>query len=206
MFKNRKEAGERLAIALSDYKDAHDTIVAGVPRGGVVPAAIVAKELNLPIDLVMVKKIGHPTNSEYAIGAASMTEAIVNSEEDISKDYLKKQTEAIQQQLKARYRDFMGNREPHNMAGKTVIVIDDGIATGFTLMAAIQLLNHQGAKKIVIAIPVAPPDSLSMLNSMADEVVCLEQHEPFYAIGAFYESFQHVPDEEVKNILDELHR
>lgn len=206
MFKNRTDAGQRLAVALADYKNAANTIVAGVPRGGVVPAAIVAHELNLPLDLVMVKKIGHPTNSEYAIGAVSMDDAIVNTEEGVSKAYLQNQIEAIQKKLKERYADFTGNNAPGSFTGKTVIVIDDGIATGFTLMAAIELIKKQGAEKVLVAVPVGPPDSIKTLGSIADEVICLEEHEPFYAIGTFYESFNQVPDDEVKSILNKFHQ
>lgn len=201
MFKNRVEAGEQLAGVLALYKNQPDTVVIALPRGGVVPAYVVATALNLPLEVAMVKKLGHPGNREYAIGAVSMNKVLYEGYEGVTNEYIDEQVKKLQAELKERYKLYHGNKPPIQLNGKTVIVIDDGIATGKTLLAAIELMQSEGAKKVVIAVPVAPKRAINYLKGKADEVYCLQIPHVFKAIGLFYHDFSQVTDEEVIELL-----
>ncbi|MDO8366813.1 MAG: phosphoribosyltransferase family protein [Saprospiraceae bacterium] len=196
MFTDRLEAGSLLAQKLNQYKDQHGVVLA-VPRGGVPLGYIVARDLNLPLELLLSKKIGHPENEEYAIGAASLTDRYLSSRVHVSPEYIEAETARVRARLQAMKEKFIGDHQPESLEGKTVIVIDDGIATGLTLMGSIQMLRSQKPKKIVIAVPVAPRGTLDKISQAADEVVCLLIPEEFYGVGAFYENFEQVSDEEV---------
>lgn len=203
MFQNRIEAGLLLAAKLRKYKN-DPGIVLAVPRGGVPVAYAVAKELGFPIEVILTKKIGHPMNKEYAIGAASLTDYFILPHENISEEYIQQEVEKIRTRLKEMYKIFMGDREPENLKGKTAIVIDDGIATGNTLMGTINVLRKSKPGKIVIAVPVASKSAVNKLSSEVDEVIALLIPEEFYGVGAFYEDFEQVSDEEVMLYLDKL--
>ncbi|HHU03967.1 MAG: phosphoribosyltransferase family protein [Saccharofermentanales bacterium] len=204
VFQNRKEAGIKLAEALSKFKD-DDVIVFALPRGGVVLGVEIAEKLDAPLDLVITKKIGHPFNSEYAIGAvAESGEPLYNAAElrRVDASWRRSEEERMRAELKRRRRDYFGDREQEDLAGKVAIIVDDGIATGLTMMAAIKYLRGQGAERIVVAIPVTPYDTAQRLREQADDLVSL-QIDRYYrgAVGAYYKDFRQVSDEEVIALL-----
>lgn len=203
MFRDRMEAGELLAAKLKKYKNTSGVVLA-VPRGGVPVAYAVAKELGFPIEVVLTKKIGHPMNKEYAIGAASLTDYFVIPHENVSEEYIQGELKLIHANLKKMYSHFMGDKEPANIEGKTVIVVDDGIATGNTLLGTIHVLRKSKPGKIVIGVPVASKSAVEKLSEEVDEVVAVMIPEKFYGVGAFYEDFEQVSDEEVLFYLDKL--
>jgi putative phosphoribosyl transferase len=203
MFRDRIEAGELLAAKLRKFKN-DPGIVLAVPRGGVPVAYAVAKELGFPIEVILTKKIGHPMNKEYAIGAASLTDYFVVPHENVTDEYIERELKKIRSRLKEMYTRFMGEREPENLKGKTVIVIDDGIATGNTLLGTVNVLRKSNPRKIVIGVPVASSSAVQKLSKEVDEVVAVYIPEEFYGVGAFYEDFEQVSDEEVMYYLDKL--
>ena len=197
------EAGLMLAARLQKYKDKAGVILA-VPRGGVPVAYAVAKELGLPVQLILTKKIGHPLNKEYAIGAAGLSDYFVIPHENVTDEYIEAELVRIRTRLREMQKLFMGNKVPLSLEGKTVIVVDDGIATGNTLLGTINLLRKSKPGKIVIGVPVASGKAVEKLSKVADEVVSVLVPHEFYGVGAFYEDFQQVTDEEVKFYLDKL--
>jgi putative phosphoribosyl transferase len=203
MFRDRIEAGLLLAAKLKKYKK-DDGIVLAVPRGGVPVAYAVARELGFPIEIILTKKIGHPMNKEYAIGAASLTDYFIVPENDVSQEYIEQELKRVRKRLKEMYIRFMGDKEPESLKGKIVIVIDDGIATGNTLMGTINVLRKSSPGKIVIGVPVASKSAVEKLSKEVDEVVAVMIPEEFYGVGAFYEDFEQVTDEEVMFYLDKL--
>ncbi len=203
MFRDRIEAGLLLAAKLKKYKN--DTgIILAVPRGGVPVAYAVARELGFPIEVILTKKIGHPMNKEYAIGAASLTDYFIVPDNDVSQEYIEQELKRVRKRLKEMYIRFMGDKEPESLKGKTVIVIDDGIATGNTLMGTINVLRKSYPGKIVIGVPVASRSAVEKLSKEVDEVIAVMIPEEFYGVGAFYEDFNEVSDEEVMFYLDKL--
>lgn len=209
MFHDRIDAADRLARRLKAYRGRRDAVVLAIPRGGLPIGRTLADALGLELDVVLTKKIGHPDNPEYAIGAVSLTGEAVNRDvverERIPAEYLATAIARIRESLWQRYRMYRGVSKPLDVAGKTVILTDDGAATGRTLLAAIDLLRADRARRIVVAVPVAPPDALELLERSADEVVCLEAPAEFMAIGQFYADFSQVPDEEAVAILRGAH-
>ena len=205
MFKDRFDAGKQLAKALQQYKN-RDGVVLAVPRGGVEIGYVLAKELDLPLEVVLSKKIGHPHQPEFAIGAVSLESRIVNERSDVSEEYLEKETSRLRQLLRERYKSYYGDRQPLSLEDKIVIIVDDGIATGNTLLSTVELVRHHRPRWVVVAIPVAPPDSLRHIEQAkgVDEVVCLLAPRDFYAVGQFYENFEQVEDEEVVRLLKGL--
>ena len=203
MFRDRIEAGLLLAEKLRKYQNDPGVILA-VPRGGVPVAYAVARELGFPLEVILSKKIGHPMNPEYAIGAASLTDYIVVPHDDISQEYIDSEVVKIRRKLKEMYVKFMGNKEPEDLRGKTVIVIDDGVATGNTLLGTVDMLRKSHPAKIIIAVPVAPASAVSKLNKEVDDVVVVWVPESFYGVGSFYENFEQVTDEEVIFYLNKL--
>jgi putative phosphoribosyl transferase len=205
MFQDRTEAGRILAAKLKKYQ--HDQgIVLAVPRGGVPLAYIVAKELGFPLEVILTKKIGHPLQKEYAIGAASLSDYFVTPQAGVSEEYIQRELEVIRTRLKEMYKKFMGDKTPENIEGKTVIVIDDGMATGNTIMGTIKLLRQSRPGKIIIGVPVASREAVQKLAKESDEVVALLVPENFYGVGAFYENFKEVSDQEVLFYLEKLER
>ena len=203
MFHDRKEAGRLLAAKLKKYKN-DSGIVLAVPRGGIPLAYIVALELGFPIEVILTKKIGHPMNKEYAIGAASISDYFVLPHNGVSQKYIEQELQVIRTRLKEMYKKFMGDKTPENIEGKTVIVIDDGMATGNTLMGTIKLIRKSHPAKIIIGVPVASKEAVEKLSKEVDEVISLLIPETFYGVGAFYENFNEVSDEEVLSYLSKL--
>ena len=179
-------------------------LVLAIPRGGVPVAYAVARELGLPIELILTKKIGHPTNKEYAIGAASLTDYFTIPHENVTEEYIQTEVARIRTRLKEMYKIFMGDQEPVDLEGKTVIIIDDGIATGNTLLGTIQLLRKSKPGKIMIAVPVASSSAIKMLAKEVDEIVVVYVPDQFYGVVAFYEDFEQVTDEEVIYYLEKM--
>lgn len=192
-----------LAEKLEKYRNDPGVILA-VPRGGVPVAYAVARQLGLPLEVILTKKIGHPANREYAIGAVSLTDEIIIPHSDVSDAYIENEIKVVREKLRKMYTKFMGEKEPEKLAGKTVIVVDDGIATGNTLLATINMLRKSNPAKIVIAVPVAAQDAYHKLSKVADEIVVVLLPESFYGVGAFYKEFEQVTDEEVMYYLDKL--
>ncbi len=201
MFTDRIEAGMMLADRLQKYKGA-DAVILAVPRGGVPVAFAAAKQLGLPLQLVLAKKIGHPLNKEYAIGAAGLTAYFVVPHDNVTEAYILQEVARIRTRLSEMQQQFMGGKETKGLTGKQLIVIDDGIATGNTLLATVNLLRKMNPSKLVIAVPVASASAVEKLSEVADEVVALLVPDEFYGVGAFYADFSQVTDDEVKRYLD----
>lgn len=206
MLFDRQDAGIKLATALEAYHNKKETIVIGLPRGGVVLAYEISKKLHLPLDITCPRKIGAPGNKEFAIGAITETgHGIFNTEViealQIPKSYLEEEVEREKKIAQYRLKTYRQHLPPRNLKGKTIILVDDGLATGATMEAAIQSVKSEGAQKIVVAVPVAPKETVTKIEKMADEVVCLETPYPFYAIGEFYYRFPQVEDDEVMALL-----
>jgi putative phosphoribosyl transferase len=203
MFSNRIEAGIQLAAKLTKFKNQSGVLLA-VPRGGVPVAYAIAKELKLPVELLLTKKIGHPMNKEYAIGAASINDYFIANPEDISEEYIKNELYRIRTRLKEMKEKFKKDKEPTNLQDKIVIIIDDGIATGNTLLGTIHLLRKNKPNKIVIAVPVASKKGFNKLLKEVDEIVMIQIPEIFHGVGEFYENFEQVSDKEVINYLQKI--
>lgn len=200
VFKDRHEAGIQLVEKLQNYKGNKDALILAIPRGGLVIGYELAKGLQLPLDIVVTKKIGYPGDPEYAIGAVSYDDIILNEEVvergDISQSYIDEETERLRKMIKERYEQYRGKQSLPQVKDKVVIITDDGVATGHTMLISIKLIKKQGPKKIIVAIPVAPPSTVTMLGQHVDKVVCLDMPESFMAIGQFYLEFTQVSDEE----------
>jgi putative phosphoribosyl transferase len=206
-FKNRSEAGQKLARALSKYKDQHPVILA-LPRGGVPVAGEVAAALNAPLDLILVRKIGMPFQPELAMGAVVDGDAtlIVRNEDIIRNAGIDEMQfndicNAELAEIERRRQLYLGGRERVNVTCRRAIVIDDGIATGATMRAALRATRMRDPKWLVLAVPVAPSESIVSMREEADEVICLEDYESFDAIGFYYQDFRQISDEEVIEIL-----
>jgi len=205
IFLDRQEAGKLLAEKLKKYADA-DAVVLALPRGGVVLGRIVADRLNAPLDIVVPRKIGAPFNEEYAIGAVTESgEAVWNEAEKSAAGaaYCERAVAEQRQEAKRRLNLYRQDRPSRNITGKTVIIVDDGIATGLTMRAAIRTVRSERAAKLIVAVPVAPADSVNQLAGEADELVVLQVPDVFYAIGAFYREFGQVDDKTVIELMRE---
>lgn len=205
MFKNRKEAGQLLAKELSKYKNKKNVLVLAIPRGGVVTGYEIAKNLNSDLDIIVIKKIGFPTNPELALGAASLDSYYLNEElvKNAPKEYLEEAIKTKQKEAKEKYELLRKGKSSFSVKDKIVILTDDGVATGTTISLAIQILKKQKPEKLILAIPVAPSETVPKLKKLVDEIVCLDQPQNLMAVGQFYEDFTQVEDEEVKKILEE---
>lgn len=200
LLNDRKEAGILLSERLKKYQNSN-TIILAVPRGGVPVGYEIAKRLHLPMDIVLSKKIGHPNNKEYAIGAVSMNSITLKEHPEVPQRYIEDEVIRLRKLLKEKYELYMGNREPIDIQGKNVIVVDDGIATGNTLMASISMLRKKEPAKIIVAVPVLPADVVPVFQRNADEFVYLIAAKYFRGVGGFYEQFDQVEDEEVIRML-----
>ncbi|MBP7803698.1 MAG: hypothetical protein KA109_18865 [Saprospiraceae bacterium] len=196
IFKNRKEAGEILAGKLLKF-NSKDTIVLAVPRGGVPVGFEVARLLQVPLEPIMIKKIGHPANKEYAIGATSMDEFFIASQEHIPKEYIDAELVLIRKRLTEMYSKFMGQKKPTNLKGMNVILVDDGMATGHTMMATLHVVKKSLPNQIIVAIPVASNNAVKLVKTLANVVVCIYIPDEFYGVGSFYEDFDQLTDKEV---------
>jgi putative phosphoribosyl transferase len=209
-FHDRSDAGRRLAQVLIRYKDS-GAVVLALPRGGVPVAAAIATMLHAPLDLVLVRKIGVPYQPELAMGAIADggSEIIVRNEDVIEAAGVTEAEfdlvrDAERMEIERRRSLYLGDRRRPEVKGRVAIVVDDGVATGATTRAALRAVRARGPKKLVLAVPVAPSDTLAAMGDEADEMVCLEVHEAFGAIGFYYANFRQVSDEEVVSILERL--
>ena len=205
-FKNREDAGHRLATRLASWRD-EDVVVLGLPRGGVPVAYEVALALDAPLDVIIVRKLGVPVQPELGMGALGEDGVrVLNSEiidlVRISADELESVERREQAEVERRSRQFRGDRARVALNDRVVIIIDDGIATGSTARAACEVARAHGARTVVLATPVAPPAAVEELRSVADEVVVLETPEHFFAIGQWYADFTQTPDREVTDLLE----
>lgn len=206
MFKDRNEAAILLAKKLDKYKH-KDGVVLAVPRGGLPVGFIIAKELGFPLEVVLSKKIGHPRNPEFAIGSVSLHGAIINDGVlDVSTDYIQNEANRIQKSLKEKFKLYMGKRKQINLKDKTVIIVDDGIATGSTILATIDVIRKSDPREIIVAVPVAPPSAVDKFTNAVDEFICLLIPDDFMGVGQFYENFSQVSDEEAIQILSEANK
>ncbi len=204
IFEDRRQAGQELAKALLDYANRNDVLLYALPRGGVAVAREVALVLNLPLDVIVTRKIGAPYNQEYAIGALGETgETVWNEAERLSTDKkaLNKIVEQETEEALRRIKKYRQGRALPSFEGKTIIIIDDGIATGLTMLAAIRVAAHMKADKIIVAVPHGAKDSISEMRKQGIEVVVLEEPESYGAVGSFYKEFPQVTDQEVLEML-----
>lgn len=206
IFKDRIEAGDLLAAKLERFKN-EDAIVLAIPRGGVPLGYVVAKHFNIPLELVLSKKIGHPLHKEFAIGAVTLNSRVLSeAASEVSSSYIEEETKEIRSLLLGQYRDFYGDKASANLKDKVAIIIDDGVATGNTMVSTIEMLHREKPKKIVVAIPVSSQSALLKLQNspLIDEVICLLAPIDFRAVGRFYENFDQVDDAEVKRLLNKM--
>jgi len=200
LFRDRDDAARRLAEALAQYRGRNPLVLA-IPRGAVPMAKIIAGELGGEVDVVLVRKLRAPSNPEFAIGAVDETGWIYLAEHGRqvagSQEYIEKEKAAQMDVMRGRRASYTPVRPPYDPAGRIVIVVDDGLATGSTMIAALHTLRARQPQKLVCAVPVAPSDTLDRVAPYADETVCLSVPELFYAVGQFYQSFPQVSDAEV---------
>jgi putative phosphoribosyl transferase len=206
-FRDRGEAGRELAKRLAGFYE-RDPVVLALPRGGVPVAYGVAKALQAPLDLLLVRKIGAPGHPEFGLGAVvdgipprAVMNKDVAAQLEIPPDYIKEEIQRQLAEIERRRERYLGGRRAIDVRGRTVIVVDDGIATGGTVKAALQGLSLAQPVYTVLAVPVAPADTIEELRSEADEVICLMTPKPFYAVGSHYEDFTQTSDEEVIELL-----
>ena len=210
VFKDRRDAGERLADILTDLRDER-CLVAAIPRGGVVVGYYVAERFDWPLEVVVPRKIGAPYQPELAVGAVAEDGTIYVEEEvaravGVGMDWIRDAAERELEEVKRRIKLYRGGAELPRLDEYIVIAVDDGVATGATMIATVRFLKKLGARRMIIAIPVAPPEVLPKLRAEADEVRCLETPIPFYAIGQFYMNFAQVSDVEVMDYLSRSRR
>lgn len=206
LFADRVEAGRRLASALASISS-KDAIALAIPRGGVVVGFEVAQALVIPLDLIIPRKIGAPDNPELAIGAVAENGTIILDDRlvkylQVSENYIRTESEKQKLEIKRRLRLYRGDAPYPNIKDREVIVLDDGVATGYTMKAALASVRKKGAKAVIIAVPVGPRSTIDELAKEADHVVCLYTPEPFYAIGQFYKNFPQTTDKEVIKLLN----
>jgi predicted phosphoribosyltransferase len=205
-FRNRLDAGARLADLLEKFRD-RDGVIYALPRGGVPVGKLIADRLKWPLDLLIIRKIGHPYNPEYALGAVSDEGLVVVNPaelEALDRNWFDREKERQQQEARRRRELYLKGRAPVDPRGKTAIIVDDGIATGSTMLAAIRALRQKGPARIIVAVPVAPRETAALMSREADEFVAVSIPQFFLgAIGAYYEDFSQVSDEEVVALLAE---
>jgi len=206
IFQDRTDAGRQLAEELLSYAGRDDVIVLALPRGGVPVAFEVAQRLGVPLDVFVVRKLGVPGHEELAMGAIASGGIRVLNEDVLyvlpdAQSIVEMVTAIEREELKRRERDYRGDRPAPEVRGQTVILVDDGLATGATMRAAAAALRQQGAAKIIVAVPVGAPSSCHEIRSAADEVVCLQTPGSFMGVGQYYEDFSQTTDEEVRELL-----
>ena len=207
-FIDRVDAGRRLARKLARF-ELHDPLVLAIPRGGAVVGGEVARELGAPLDLIIPRKIGAPHNEELAVGAVAPDGTLYLDRRLISglavpEAFIEQEARRQLAEIQRRMTRYRGNRPSPNLTGRAVILVDDGIATGATVIGALMAIGRQRPAHVLLAVPVAPHETLERLAGQADEIVCLATPEPFYAIGQFYQVFAQITDEEVIRLVSEL--
>jgi len=205
-FRNRTDAGRQLAEKLAAYANRPDVLVLALPRGGVPVGYEVARALGAPLDVFLVRKLGVPGYEELAMGAVATGGVRVLNEEivrglGISGHEIDAVVARELQELSRRERLYRGDRRPPDVGGQTVILVDDGLATGATMRAAVEALRRQQPARIVVAVPTASPDTCGALRAKADDVICAMTPEPFFAVGHWYDDFTQTTDEEVRDLL-----
>jgi putative phosphoribosyl transferase len=206
MFQNRTDAGRQLSSRLLQFKDRHDVIVLALPRGGVVTGYEIARTLNVPLDVLIVRKLGFPGQPELAVGAVAETGTIVLNDEivatgRVADDFLKREIELQKGEIARRVDIYRAGSRLPDLTGITVILVDDGVATGATIKAAISSIKKEGVAKLVVALPVGPPETVEVLRQTVDDIICLETPPGFMAVGRYYLDFDQVSDDEVVNLL-----
>ena len=207
-FADRYDAGRRLAASLSRYRERDDVVVLGLPRGGVPVAYEVARALRAPLDVFLVRKLGVPGHEELAMGAIASGGVMVLNEDVVAATGVGREEIAAVasrelQTLRRQEHSFRGDRPPVTIRDHVAIAVDDGLATGATMRAAIRALRDQGAKAIVVAVPTAPRETCEALRPAVDEVICVATPDPFMAVGLWYRDFAPVGDDEVRALLGE---
>jgi putative phosphoribosyl transferase len=205
-FVDRRDAGRQLAERVAPLIEGTQSVILALPRGGVPVAQEIASKLGVPLDVLLVRKLGVPWQPELAFGALSSDDVVVYNEEvlralDLSPQEIEEVVERERAELARRERVYRGGRPPLAVSGKTAVVVDDGIATGSTMLAALRALATRGASRTIVACPVAPPDTVERLLKEADDVICLQMPPNLSAIGFWYEDFAPVADEEVQRLL-----
>ncbi|MCX7837838.1 MAG: phosphoribosyltransferase [Anaerolineae bacterium] len=209
LFKDRTDAGKQLAARLHFLQGQPNVIVLGIPRGGVVVAAEIARALHAPLDVFIAHKLGAPFNPELAIGAITSTGEVLLDETLIielrlSQKEIEREIEYQRQEIARRLEVYRKNRPPLDVQNKTVVITDDGVATGSTMLAALRALRQSQPARVILAIPVGPPETIQRLGQECDQVVVLATPEPFWAVGRFYTHFGQTSDAEVIELLGEL--
>lgn len=207
LFQDRADAGRVLATKLAAFADRPDVLVLGLPRGGVPVAYEVARALRAPLDVFLVRKLGVPGQPELAMGAIASGGVRVLHDNvlkalSITEQEIDAVTAEEAEELDRRERLYRGGRPPLDVRGRTVILVDDGLATGSSMRAAVEALRRMNPLRIVVAVPVGSPDTCGALLEEADEVVCAETPDPFYAVGIWYDDFSQTTDEEVRELLE----
>ena len=209
LFKDRKEAGIKLAQLLVDYAS-EEVIVYALPRGGVILGAEISKALHAPLDLIITRKIGHPSNPEYAVCALAEDGAPICNQSELERlghHWLEEEKHKAREEIQRRREEYVGDPTQKDIKGKTAIIVDDGIATGLTMIASIEEMKLHEPREIVVAIPIVPYLTSLKLEGMVDKVVCVEATREFLgAVGAYYDDFTQVDDDEVKRILKEVNK
>jgi predicted phosphoribosyltransferase len=201
LFLNRGEAARLLVDELKRLKIA-DGIVLAIPRGGVPIGAVVARDLRVPLDLMMSKKIGHPMNEEFAVGSVTLHDVVLSdAAANLPKSYITSEVKRLRESLQVKYDSFTGGRKPYPLKGKRAIIVDDGLATGNTMLVCIDDIRKQNPKSIIVAVPVSSRSAARKVQAQVDQFICLETPFEFYAVGEFYEDFSEVQDQEVIDLL-----
>jgi len=207
LFRNRTHAGQVLARMLEEYSNRDDVLVLAVPRGGVPVASEIAKALHAPLDVFLVRKLGVPGQEELAMGAIAtggirvLNYAVVNHL-GVPDHVIDTATKAEQRELDRREQAYRGTREPPEVRGRTIILVDDGLATGSTMRAAVTALRQQKPARIIVAVPVAAASTCQEFRQEVDQIICATTPEPFYGVGQWYEDFSQTTDEDVRDLLD----
>lgn len=203
IFENRIDAAQQLIPRLKKYQG-ENVVVLAIPRGGVPLGYVIAKYFKWPLSIVLTKKIGHPMNKEYAIGAVGLETLVLDpGNREVPDSYIKSETQNIRKLLQERYNRFLGDKKPVNIKGKAVIIVDDGIATGYTMKASIEMLKNKGVGKVVVAVPVASPEITVTIDKLVDDLIVLYTPDDFMGVGQFYEDFSEVTDDDVVKYLND---
>lgn len=204
MFQNRQEAGKLLATTINKQlttDNLQQAVILALPRGGVVVGAEVGRALKIPLDIIVSRKIGSPGNPEYAIAACGKNTLVLNPRESPPADYLQQTLKSERQEISRREQIYRRGKPAIDIKNKTVILVDDGIATGLTMKAAILEIKLQKPKEIILAVPVAPADTIRELSKLVERTIILEQPEIFFSVGQFYNEFAQTTDEQVVEML-----
>jgi predicted phosphoribosyltransferase len=204
LYRDRRDAGEKLADALEDLRDTPDLLVLALPRGGVPVAERVARRLGAPMDVFVVRKIGYPGHEEFAMGAVASGGVVIVDPEvvrSVPEPLFRQALEQAVNELNERERLYRNGRSPPNVEGRTVVLVDDGLATGSTMRAAVEAIRRQRPRQIFVPVPIASRDTCDLLAREVDGIICAATPEPFRAVGLWYDDFSPTTDDEVRRIL-----